>query len=101
MIVECVKVVYLIYQLTTNTNTMSKFQNTYTTCKFTNKEIFSNEFACQPVNEFFASIMVLLIRDSFEGNGPDRVEKAIQNSYTKDMQKKIFYTIGLLLKNYK
>ena len=28
------------------------------------------------------------------------VEKAIQNSYTKDMQKKIFYTLGLLLKNY-
>lgn len=80
---------------------MSKFQNTYATCRFTNKEIFSNEFANQPVNQFFASIMVLLIRDSFEGNGPDRVEKAIQNSYTKDMQKKIFYTLGLLLENYK
>jgi hypothetical protein len=80
---------------------MSKYQNIYTTCKLTNKEIFSNEFTSQPVKELFSSIMVLLVRASFEGNGPDRVEKAIQNSYTKDMQKKIFYTLNILLKNYK
>ena len=76
---------------------MSKFQNIYTTCKFTNKEIFSNEFTNQPVKKLFSSIMVLLVKDSFEGNGPERVERAIQNSYTKDMQEKIFYTLNLLL----
>ena len=80
---------------------MTNYQNAYTTCNLTNKEIFSNEFAMQPVNELFASILTLLVKDTHEGNGSERVEKAIQNSYTKDMQKKIFYTLGLLLKNYK
>lgn len=80
---------------------MTKFNNAYTTCKFTNKEIFSNEFAKQPINEFFASLMTLLVKDTHEGNGYQRVEKAIQNSYTKDIQKKIFFTLGLLLENYK
>jgi hypothetical protein len=80
---------------------MKNFNNAYTICKLTNKEIFSEEFAKQPINEFFASVMTLLVKDTHEGNGSDRVEKAIQNSYTKDMQKKIFYTIGLLLANYK
>lgn len=80
---------------------MTNFNNAYTICKLTNKEIFSEEFAKQPINEFFASVMTLLVKDTHEGNGSDRVEKAIQNSYTKDMQKKIFYTIGLLLANYK
>ncbi len=80
---------------------MKNFNNAYTICKLTNKEIFSEEFAKQPINEFFASIMTLLVKDTHEGNGSDRVEKAIQNSYTNDMQKKIFYTIGLLLANYK
>ena len=79
---------------------MKNYNNAYTICKLTNKEIFSNEFAKQPVNEFFASLMTLLVKDEFEGNGCKRVEAAIQNSYTKDMQKKIFYTLGLLLKNY-
>ena len=77
-----------------------KYNNTYEICKFTKKEIFSDEFAKQPVDRFFASLMTLLIKDTYEGNGYQRVEKAIQNSYTKDMQKKIFYTLGLLLKNY-
>ncbi len=80
---------------------MKNFNNAYTICKLTNKEIFSEEFAKQPINEFFASVMTLLVKDTHEGNSCDRVEKAIQNSYTKDMQKKIFYTIGLLLANYK
>ena len=79
---------------------MKNYNNAYTICKLTNKEIFSNEFAKQPVNEFFASLMTLLVKDEFEGNGCKSVEAAIQNSYTKDMQKKIFYTLGLLLKNY-
>ena len=83
------------------TNKSMKYTNAYAICKFTNKEIFSNEFAKQPVNEFFASLMTLLVKDTHEGNGYERVEKAIQNSYTKDMQKKIFYTLGLLLENYK
>ena len=77
------------------------YNNTYTICKLTNKEIFSEEFANQPLNQFFASLMTLLVKDEHEGYGCERVEKAIQNSYTKDMQKKIFYTLGLLLKNYK
>lgn len=80
---------------------MSKYTNTYEICKLTNKEIFTNDFAKQPVNEFFASLLTLLVKDTHEGNGSDRVEKAIQNSYTKDMQKKIFFTLGLLLENYK
>jgi 1,2-phenylacetyl-CoA epoxidase catalytic subunit len=79
---------------------MKNYQNAYTICNLTNKEIFSNEFAKQPVNELFASILTLLVKDTHEGNGYERVEKAIQNSYTKDMQKKIFYTLGILLKNY-
>jgi hypothetical protein len=79
---------------------MKNYQNAYTICNLTNKEIFSNEFAKQPVNELFASLLTLLVKDTHENNGYERVEKAIQNSYTKDMQKKIFYTLGILLKNY-
>ncbi len=69
---------------------MKNFNNAYTICKLTNKEIFSEEFAKQPINEFFASVMTLLVKDTHEGNGSDRVEKAIQNSYTKDMEKRYF-----------
>ena len=91
-------VLSLIYQKQTN---MTNYNNTYKTCNLTNKEIFSEEFAKQPINEFFASVMTLLVKDTHEGNGYQRVEKAIKNSYTKDAQKKIFYTLGLLLENYK
>jgi len=80
---------------------MKNYNNAYSICNLTNKEIFSDEFAKQPINHFFASVMTLLLKDTHEGNGYQRVEKAIQNSYTKDMQKKIFYTLGLLLQNYK
>jgi hypothetical protein len=80
---------------------MKNYQNTYTTCNLTNNEIFSNEFAMQPLNELFASLLTLLVKDTHEGNGYKRVEKAIQNSYPKESAKKIFYTLGLLLKNYK
>lgn len=80
---------------------MSKYQNIYTNCKYTNKEIFTDEFAKQPVEIFFASLLTVLIKDQHEGNGCERVEKAIQNSYTIDAQKSIFYTLALLLKNFK
>ena len=91
-------VLSLIYQ---KQNNMTNYNNTYKTCNLTNKEIFSEEFAKQPINQFFASVMTLLVKDTHEGNGYERVEKAIKNSYTKDAQKKIFYTLGLLLENYK
>jgi hypothetical protein len=79
---------------------MNKYNNAYTICQLTKKEIFSNEFAKQEPNHFFASLLTLLIKDEYEGNGCKRVELAIKNSYTLDVQKKIFYTLGLLLKNY-
>lgn len=76
---------------------MKKYDNIYTICKFTNKEIFTNDFAMQPLNEFFASLMTAMIMEKTH----ERIEKAIQNSYPIEDQKKIFYTLGLLLKNYK
>lgn len=71
-------------------------ENVFTNCKFTNKEIFTNEFIKQPLHKLFARLLILMLI-----KGVDRVEAAIKNSFIKDDSEKMIQTLNLILKTYK
>ena len=71
-------------------------ENVFTNCKFTHKEIFTNEFTSQPLDKLFPRLMVLMLI-----NGVDRIEAAIKNSYLKEDSDKMIQTLNLILKTYK